>query len=467
MSTETTDGSPVCSRCGVHFAAPDTVRSLRDRWFRPAWAAGVAVLILLAPPAQAKPPLPDSQQTPASTCIDFNTSYLRLIDICREALDAPGASLSQRIDMLDSLGWALYGLDRDDEARTTFEQILKLDPASDDGHAGLGWLNYDDDDYTTAARHFEAAMARSPNARVLAGLGASRFYATEIKAQEAVELIDAALAIDPDYQWALRRKGWILVDAEEWEAAEAAFRAATAQDPSDANAQYGLAYILSELDRWNEALAPINRALEEEPRSARALSRRSLIHYYLDHPKMALKDAEAVIELQPDWSEGYVRKARALDDLGQRQEALLLLAGADARIENDDFLIYWRASLLLDDDQPGAAMEQIARNADGPDGDFHDFLLQARIALRLDDGTVARSAIDSALALRPEDRWALFYAAQVLVGEQSFDSAELCFDAAVSAGLSKSNLPEFLKALIAKGQLIQAIRIRARYALTP
>ena len=467
MSIEISDVSRLSSRSDAPCAVPGSgffLRSMR-RHLLP--AAKIAVLVLLTAPVQAKPPLPDSQQSPASTCIAFKTSYLRLVDICREALAAPGASHSQRIDMLDSLGWALYGLDRDDEARATFERILTLDPASDDGHAGLGWLSYDEEDYTTAARHFEAALARSPNARVLAGLSASRFYATEIDADAAVELLDAALAIDPDYQWALRRKGWILVDAEEWKPAETAFRAAIKQDPSDANAQYGLAYLLSEQDRWKEALGPINRAVEEEPESAHALSRRSLIHYYLDHPKMALKDAEAVIELRPDWSEGFVRKARALDALGQRQEALALLAGADSRIANDDFLIYWRASLLLDDGQLEPAMEQIARNADGPDADFHDYLLQARIALQLEDQIVARSAIDSALSLRPKDRWALFYDAQVLVAEQSFFSAEASFDAAVSAGLAKSNLPEFLQALIGKGQLVQAIRMRARYALTP
>lgn len=421
--------------------------------------------VVLAGPTLAKPPLADSQESPASTCIDYGDTSERLVDICREALGTAGASLEQRLDMMDSLGRALYRIDRDDEARAVFDEMLALDPGSLGGHVGLGWLDYDADDYAAAARHFETAMVRAPAARVLAGLGASRYYADEIDAEAALLLFDAALAISPEYGWVLNRKGWALSDLGRMDEAADAFRSALDVDPEDAGSLYGLAFVLSEIDLWEEALDPVNRALEIAPDYARALSRRSLIHYYLGNIKMALKDAEATIAVREDWSEGYVRKARAMARLGQRQAAFDLLAQTEARIGADAFLIYWHARLLLDEGRTDDALTEIRRNTDSDEVDFHDHLLLAQIALERDDGVLARAAIDKALAARPEDNWALFYAARVLLAERDFEAAEAGFDAAVAAGLPESQLSEFLTALIAEGRMVQAIRMRARYAI--
>ncbi|MHA6263196.1 tetratricopeptide repeat protein [Arenibacterium sp. CAU 1754] len=424
----------------------------------------LAVLICLSPvQGLAKPLLSNSQDTYATACLAFEESYDRLRDICLQALEQPGASQDQTLDIMDSLAWAYYRLDDDEAAEAVFRDILEINPQSEDGLTGLAWMAYDDSDYDTAADMFEQAMNRSPNAEVLAGLGASLFYADRATASEALTYLDAALAIDPDYIWALRRKGWVLTDSDQLSEAEAAFRTVLDHKADDASALYGVAYVLSEREKWAEALPFVTRAIEASPNYISALSRRSLILYYLDRPKRALKDADAVISARPDWHEGYVRKARVLASMGRRADALSLLEETDEKLGHNAFLVYWRARLLLDDGRNRDALTQIDRNLALDGADHFDNMLQVRIALRLEDVALARKAIDRTLKMRPKWHWVLYYDALVLVEEGKYEAAETRFDAAVDAGLTREKLPDFLKALIGQSQFTQAVRMRARY----
>ena len=186
--------------------------------------------LILPGQAPAKPLLLDSQQTYMSACLAYKESHKRMRAICEQALDQPGASMRQRLDIMDSLAWANYYLGQPDMARQVFQRMLDLDSESEDGLTGMAWIAYDADDYGKAGDLFERAMNRSPSAQVLAGLGVSRFYGRQFDLDKALRYIDAALAIDPKYSWALRRKGWFLQGRHRLSESEKTFRQAVEVD---------------------------------------------------------------------------------------------------------------------------------------------------------------------------------------------------------------------------------------------
>ena len=414
--------------------------------------------------AVAKPLLTDSQDTFASACIADEDTPERMILICEKALEQSGASAAQRAEMMVSLAWAFYDLGQFDRADAVFAKALDLYPASAAALRGHGWLAHDRRDYARAADYFRQSVAIEPNARGLSGLGSSLVRDGQAGLGEGLQILDAALALDPDYAWALREQGWLLIDDRRYEAALEKFQRAVSRDPDDPYAHYGACFALTELDRWEEALEHANRALDLEPDYVAAVSRRSLILLKLERSKQSLKDADTVIAAWPDSSSGYVRKARALRALGRGQEALALLEDADERLEPDSYLIYWRANFLLEDGRAEEALAQIYRSLGIDDTDHFDHTLKTRIALQIGEVAVARRSIDAALRLYPDGEWPFFYDALVMVAEDRFDEAEARFDMAVEAGLPDSKLEEFLKALVGKSQFLQAVQMRVRYS---
>ena len=422
-----------------------------------------AAFLLAGTIANSKPLITNSQSTYASACLEQNDTPERLVEICHHALDGNGASDRQRIEMLDRLGWAYFDLDEIDKSDEAFSRILDIDPDAEPGLQGRAWVFYDRDDYDEAAAFFRKAVSRAPTASNLAGLAASEYRGDFIAFDDFEVKMRAALALDPEYSWALRELAWALSRNSRDDEAMELFRTAIDVNPDDSYAEYGVAFLLSEQDRWEESFTHITRTLELNPEFVSALSRRSLILLMLDRPKLALNDAEAVIAASPDDADGYVRKARALSELGRRAEAHQVLEKAEGITGPSSYLLFWRASLLTDDHDYDAALVQIRRSVDLDDANHFDHRLHAEIALWLDHTKEARQAIDLALKESPDIPYIQYVNALVLVSEGQYQSAETSFDAAVNAGLSDHYLDDFIAALIEEGQFTQAIKTRVRH----
>lgn len=416
-----------------------------------------------AKPALAKPLLTNSQDTFATVCGAGSESYDRLIEICSKALEASDLTKAQTLSFLESLGWAYLETQQNELAKAKFEKMLGLDPKSLDALDGLAWFYHDIEDFQTAAAYFKKAMNIRPNARIVAGLGASRYKAGDIEFNEAISFLETARAIDPAYIWAAREQAWMYEGKGWYQQALALFKDILTQAPDDAYALYGAAYVLTEQGNWDEALGYANRALEVDPNYMSALSRRSLILLNLDRPKMALKDGLRIIDVLPDRSDGYVRAGRAYFDMGNRATAISLMTEAAEKVGYDSYLQYWRSKFLFLDERYAQAKDQIDVVIENGDGDFFDHKLRARISLRMQDWEQARKSVDQALAFRPDSRWARFYSARIMVGENRFDEAEQEFDLAVANGLSERHLKTFLSDLAQRGRYLQVIQMRLRY----
>ncbi len=431
---------------------------------RRAAGAVICAALLAASPAGAKPLIDSSEESYGSVCIDYADTPERLVEICTRALEAVGATPAQRAEMREALGYAHYDLMQLTEAEAVFARMRAQDAGDPRAHLGLAWVAHEREDFAAARDRFETAGRLGVSAQAVAGLADSLWALREIGPDEAVLQFRAALAIQPDYEWAERRIGWIYMEAGAHDKARAHFEGVVAARPHDLNARAGLMEALFELDRYEEALAQANRAIEDDPESYWFLSQRANILFFLDRHAQAIRDADRLIGMEPTISEGYVRRARSMAHLGQRADALDLLEQAEEQTGPSVFLIYWRASLLLDDGQLGAARREIRRNTSRDSADTHDFQLLGQIELEREAYDAAQAAIDRAKALDREDGYTHYYdAVLALRREAGVDDALARFDTAMDMGLPHDWIGDFAGELFRAGYVAHAIAIRAKY----
>ncbi len=407
----------------------------------------------------ARPLLQDSQQTYAGACLAAEEPPERLVLICEAAMEDGGSSPAQRREMKIELADALYSMDENERAQKVVDDILAEAPDSGRALTISGWIDWDADRNVEAMAHFEASIAVGPTAENLAGFASSARHAGDIEQDRFLLMMDAALAMSPKYTWALREKAWGLFDFGDAEAAEAVFREALALKEDSVWSLYGLGYVLNDMDRHDEALTYLNRAADRRDVPAGVYSQRSLARFYEGRYKLALKDANTFIEMRPKSGTGYVRRARALSAMGQRQIAIDELARRQEETHND-FIGYWLADLLTEEGEFEDALAALMPTFDKGSPDYFDMELRAMILLdlkRLDD---AKVAIEEALSVRENANYPYFYRALILVQEGDLKGADAAMDIALDNGLPEHRVSKYLEALATEGAFLHAIQWR-------
>ena len=431
-------------------------------------ASGIAlgsVLLFGAPvlATSSSPLLTDSESSYASACLDYGDTAERIVEICRIALaDAQGASARQLSGMRRSLGDALREVGDHEAARAQFDAILADNPTDVSGLLGMGWLLLEDDNLAEQARiYFEKALNINVSAEAVAGLATAEYVLQQVSLDDYLQRMDAALAIQPNYPWVIREKGWRLYYADRGMEAVEMFSEALELNPTDANALAGRAQALTDFDP-QRALVDINRGLQEDPDDPWWYYQRSIVHHALQNHRRAQADAERYIEREPQIADGYVQKARAMAALGRRGDALKLLAEIRDRdgIEGLDFLRYWHALMLTDEGQWQSARDALQPNFDLNEADRYDYRIMAHILIELEKPTEAIKMADAGLAISPD--WPLlhFYRAWALIKQRKPEKALDEFEVVREMGLRDWMAEEITSALVQEGYYVQAIQLR-------
>ena len=421
-----------------------------------ALAAGGAVV-------QARPLVTSSEESTARLCVAFEDSYERLVDICRDALAAPSLTGAERSELLSRLAEALWQLDARDEAVAQYEAAIEANERNVKAHNGLGWIHWYEDSYAEAIEAFRTSIALRPTAEGLAGLGSSQWYSAEIDADAALELLDAAIAIAPDYAWARREKGWILLDTERPEEAATQFEAAIALAEQNWNGHYGLGRARLRAGDYEAAVAALGRAIRIDPENPWGYGQRAYALRMLERNNQAITDAERMIDRAPADSMGHTQKALALEALGRRAAASEAFEAGIAAGADDDFLLYWYADMLSNDGQYERADAMIEQAIAKAPADAYNYELKAYIALMQDAYDASLAAADQALELDGRRLWAHYYAAAALVYAGRTDAGIERFEHAIKAGLGPEAVGTFAADLIAAGAIVEAIKLRARH----
>ena len=410
----------------------------------------------------AKTPLIDSQQTAASACIDYEGTYAQIIERCKSGLSATGASKVQRLDMMWSLGWAYLDTDQYEQSEAVFKDMLDLNPDAVEAMNGLGWLAEEKDEYRKGYGFFQTSVATNPTASGLSGLSKTQYELGDIDLDTAIELLEAALSLDPDYGYALRERGWMLLNADQDARAETAFGEALGYNQYDENALLGMARALRNQDKYTDGLGYVNTLLDRDPDSYFGYAERALILFHLDRDKQAIKDADRAISMRPGSTSGYVTKARALSALGQRADALTLLDGALEKTGPSAVITYWQADLLTKDNRFADAVTVLNRSVERGVADHYDYRLMGYALIEQDKFDEARKVVDLALA-ESQTSYSVYLDAILMVEAGQMDDGVARFDTAMSKGLAAYRVGDFNKRLIRMGEIKRAIELRAKY----
>jgi tetratricopeptide (TPR) repeat protein len=142
------------------------------------------------------------------------------------------------------------------------------------------------------------------------------------RAQEAIEMLDAALRARPDYPEALCLGGFILGEAGQTDAALRFYNQALSFRPDFLIALSNSGKLLFGLRRFDEALAAFDKALEISPIDPDCWNNRAGALRELGRMEASLAACRKAMDLRPDFAEATLNFGTALMKLEQPEEAL-------------------------------------------------------------------------------------------------------------------------------------------------
>jgi len=169
-------------------------------------------------------------------------------------------------------GMTLLLLDRDEEADRDFDRALALRPRHLQAIVGKGVVGLNHRHFDAALALFNAAVAMSPTAEVLAHRG--RLYAQIKQVAKAEADFDAALAIDARLEIAWRGKAQVAVLRGDVAQATAACNQVLASNPNCEIATLLLGNCYARQGDLQAAIAHMDRALAIKPDFEEALSKK-------------------------------------------------------------------------------------------------------------------------------------------------------------------------------------------------
>lgn len=297
----------------------------------------------------------------------------------------------------------------------------------EDGH---GHEHAADDEVRALLVEVERAVPGSAEALCLASC-------VEPEHARAVELLDAALALDPLLTEAMQEKavrlGYMDRNADALAVLDAALLAG--HGGSRIHGLRGI--VLCEMERWDEAIDALTAAIERNPANVHWWYDRAVAFSYLRRFEEAIDDATRAIEIDPAYAFSYVARGRSLAGLGRAAEAL---ADYDLAAELDDSnpdvfsergLLHWMAGrydLSLAD-----ANRVIALEPDATRG----YQRRAQTYLKLEQWDDALADLERCERLDPDD-----FATQTVRGGVLFNAGRYQ-EAAVAFRRGQELRPDF------------------------
>jgi TolB-like protein/Tfp pilus assembly protein PilF/predicted Ser/Thr protein kinase len=196
-----------------------------------------------------------------------------------------------------------------------------------------------------AVDYFQRAIAMDPGyAQPYAGLADA--YMTQalhdvMDQQEALERSKAAIAqaleLDPMLAEALAASGEIKYYFEwDWVGAENDLKRAVELNPGSDFARVSYGYFLSAVGRFDDAIEQATVAKELDPLSPAAFHLVAYSFMGKHEYDRAAAEFRAALDLNPNWTWGYIKLAKTYADNGQCEEALATAEDAEAQLHGGD-----------------------------------------------------------------------------------------------------------------------------------
>ncbi len=214
---------------------------------------------------------------------------------------------------------------------------------------------------------------------------------------------ERALALDPEYPYALTEMGWLEYDAKNYQRAIELFQQALNNtDDTNNYAHVGLGWTLAALGDYAHAIPHCERAIQIDSRSP--IGYECLGSAYLEgmnNYASANTNYRKVIELRPQWESGYIGIARVYNAQKNYAESEAILRQGLQKITTPRYINYWLGLALYRQQHYDRAQPEFERAVQlKPENAVLQYWLGANLE-QLGRYAEARTAYERALALDP------------------------------------------------------------------
>jgi tetratricopeptide (TPR) repeat protein/Tol biopolymer transport system component len=285
--------------------------------------------------------IPEFVPLPADSIAKIEERFLDAYSFLRSGIanertgDYPGAVRAYRrglavapenVELLNSLGFALFQQGKSGEAVAAFEKALAVDPKHWKAHNNMALAAIDLGELELAEAHYRESLALEPQPAIYSDLGfvLERQGMTE----EATELYRKSLELDPESASAHQNLAASLARRGDFTAAERHFRAALEQKPG-AQAYTGLGFVLWKQGRVDEAIARLHDAIDADPKHPAAYDQLGTILVAQGRLDEAELNYRALVRTHAS-AAAHQKLAEVLTLLGRTDEARKEMAMANA-----------------------------------------------------------------------------------------------------------------------------------------
>jgi tetratricopeptide (TPR) repeat protein/Tol biopolymer transport system component len=232
----------------------------------------------------------------------------------------------ENVELLNSLGFALFQQGKSEEAITALEKALAVDPGHWKAHNNMALASIDIGELELAEAHYRESLALEPQPAIYNDLG----FVLERQGlpHEAADMYRKSLELDPESAAAQYNLAASLTRSGEFAEAEPHFRAALAKKPTT-EAYTGLGVVLLQQGRVPDAIASLKDAIRVDRTNAAAYEQLSAILIQAGKLEEAASLYRALIQHQPS-AAAHRELAGILQRLGLTQEARSELDRAQA-----------------------------------------------------------------------------------------------------------------------------------------
>ncbi len=207
------------------------------------------------------------------------------------------------------------------QAEILLSRAVAADPRSADAHMSLGIALNGLRRHDEACASYRKALALRPNhAATLSNLG-NASVALDLH-EEALHSYDKAIALNANLAEAHNGRGWALCRQRNYDEALASLNRALSIKPDYAAALANRATALRELQRFDEALADGNQAITLAPDDANGWLARASVLLQIQQIAQASHDCEQALAIDPDSIQAHLVLGLCLAGLGRVDEAL-------------------------------------------------------------------------------------------------------------------------------------------------
>jgi tetratricopeptide (TPR) repeat protein len=212
---------------------------------------------------------------------------------------ARAIGINPRGGYISTLGMALHGAGRLEEALKAFDKAVSLEPADAAHWKNLGAVLIELDRPDEALLSLRHALDLRPHYADAANLSGLILYRKD-RFAEALAFFDISVHADPDQADALHMRALMLQKLGRLEQSLADGARSAQLDPTNPDTHNNLGSVLHELDRFQESLACYDRALAARPNFLLALNNKA--HLLADMLRLdeALACYEKSLTIKPD-----------------------------------------------------------------------------------------------------------------------------------------------------------------------